>query len=94
MHYWEVTFTKTHALETYSGVQKTLLFKNFEKAGTGFSESMFQQPFSYTCSALTPAPWHGHPPGWHRKELPPQQKPVSKFVFVCTGTEGAVQSYW
>lgn len=51
---------------------------------------MFQQPFPYTCCALTPAPWHGAPPDWQRKELPLQEKPSSKFVFVCIGTERAV----
>lgn len=28
MHYWEATFTEIRALDTYSGVQKAMLFKN------------------------------------------------------------------
>lgn len=61
-HYWEVMFTEAHAQNTYSGVQKTAIFKSTGKADLGFSGSKFQQPFPYTSSPLTPAPWHGPPP--------------------------------
>lgn len=84
--------TEAHTPDTYSGVQKTSVFKSGGKADRGFSVAKLQQPFPYTYSAPTPAPWHGPPPGWQREELPPPPKPSSKFVVVCIGTESEVQS--